>query len=197
MEEEKDTISIVYNINDEKNYNYNRSEQKGITIKSNIADDELIECDISKTLVEKLLKESSSLKPDQLLLEFAELQKRGIESSIENLGSVELELKAKSGKINEALEELLKDFDDKSCESLEKIWEKMETMQSDILDRFKEFKPMIDKLESIKKSTDNINNWQMNNFSESLDKLIKIQNENPELLKFIAKNFKTEEKGEK
>lgn len=52
-----------------------------IDIKSNL-DEEMVDCRISKSLVDYLIKESAILEPDKLLLNFAECQRRELELNL-------------------------------------------------------------------------------------------------------------------
>ena len=66
------SFKLVYKITEPSSW---RSKD-GIDIKSNLADDELIDCRLAKSLVETIKTEAAVLEPDKFILAIAEAQKR-------------------------------------------------------------------------------------------------------------------------
>ena len=78
------TFNLVYTIEEASSWRGKES----IKIKSNLADDKLIECEIAQSLVEYLRKESAVLEPDKFLLSVAEAQKRNLQTLLEDMDNI-------------------------------------------------------------------------------------------------------------
>ena len=164
--------------------------KEGLQIKSNIADDKLVECDISKSLVEHLKKESAILKPDQLLLGFAEAQKRGLEENLEAIDDMSLRVKNSADKIQEQLM--------KSYEDAEIKYEELEKKFSETRSRFEEkinstresIEEDMSKIEEISKKLSDINNFELTRLSDALQKIINLVEHDAEIVKLVLEKKK-------
>jgi DNA anti-recombination protein RmuC len=174
-------FDVVYEIKEREGWR----KGEGILIKSNIANDETVECDISKSLVDHLKKESSMLKPDQMLLGFAESQRRGLEENLETIDDMSLRAKNSADKIQETLM--------KSYEDSEKKYEELEAKFSDTRKRFEEkinatrtsIENDMKKIEEISKKLSEINNYELSHLASALQKVIDLAEQDNELVRLV------------
>ena len=93
------TFELVYTIEAASSWR----NKEAIKIKSNLADDKLVDCELSQCLVDYLKTEAAVLDPDKLLLTIAEAQKREIQTSIENMDDMAIQAKVHADKAYEIL----------------------------------------------------------------------------------------------
>lgn len=176
------TIELSYTIEESKSsYRY----KDGIVIKSNLADDELVECRLAKSLVDTLKLEAAVLEPDRLVLAIAEAQKREIKTSIEALDDMTLEAKIHSDKAYEHLstialeaETKYEEIEKKFASTEKRFNEKMSSTAANI-------KKDLEKLTAIEEKLTKINNWSLEKLAESINQLIKLAETDPELVKLV------------
>jgi len=178
-------VEIVYEI---KEGNLWRND-KSLIIKSNIADDELIDCQLSKSLVDLLKKEASILDVDKMLLGFAEAQKRGIEENLEALDEIALKAKNSADKMHQ---ELLKAYDDNEKKYIEietKMDETKERFSKGINQSTKELGQSIEIAEHVSKRLMEIDNYKLEKLADSVNKIVKLAESDSDLVKLIL-NYK-------
>lgn len=104
-------FDLVYTIKPKSgNYSWEANE-----LVSNISGEEKVKWEISKSLSDRLIELSASLKPEQMLLEYAEMQRRSLQTEIECLNDLELEIRQKTNQISSIL--------DKALAEQETVWE--------------------------------------------------------------------------
>lgn len=179
-------MKVVYTI--EKTESWRNKD--GIDIKSNIADDKMVECRMAETLVEYLKKESAILEPDKLLLGFAEAQKRGITNTLEDLDNIELNIKNKSDaiqlKLHESCEENEKKYfelEEKFSKTSDKINEKLSGVSGGIENDLKKVDEIFTKLEKI-------NGYKLENLMSTLSKILELVNKDKDLVKMVLEREK-------
>jgi len=183
MSEEFKT-DIIYKIEETNDY-----MGKGMQIKSNLTDDDLQSCKISKSLVDYLLKNSATLEPDKLLITFAEAQKRQLELELENLDDLTLSAKAKAddffnkrSELENSYEEKFAEFE-KSCSSAsEKVHSRLERDSNAI-------NSQIEKMEGLSKKIRNIDDYKLEQISKSISLLLDLINKDEKLVKLVLENY--------
>jgi hypothetical protein len=179
MEEFK--TNIVYTIKEIKDW---RGER--IAIKSNLSDDKEIECILSESLVKYLIKESAVLKPDQLLLGFAEMQKRGLESTIEGLNDLELAIKSNTDSVFLRMEKSINDYDVK----YETMMSNFQTVGDKLANKLSKddskISKMVEKIEGYNNKLTLINSFGLERLAESLKSLIQLAEKDKDLLTLVA-----------
>ena len=177
-------LNVVYEIT--KGDSWRSAE--GFAIKSNIADDNLIDCQIAKSLVEHLKEESVMLEPDKLLLSLAEAQKRGIEENINDLDDLELNAKNRADSIHE---KLLKTFQD-SEKKFEELELKFSETSNRFVDKISKTKDSLDSeveyLSSVSAKLNKVDGFSLERLSETLKALISLVEKDPELVKLVLEN---------
>jgi len=166
------TFELVYTIEAASSWR----NKEAIKIKSNLADDKLVDCELSQCLVDYLKTEAAVLDPDKLLLTIAEAQKREIQTSIENMDDM-------------AIQEILSNISDEA----ETKYAEIEKKFSDTEKRFKDkmistsesIKTHMEKLSVIDEKLTKIDNWSLEKLTETLKQLIKIIEVDPELVKLV------------
>lgn len=174
-------VSVVYEI--KENDSWRGSE--GIKIVSNIATDETVGCEIAKSLVDYLKKESAMLEPDKLLLNLAEAQKRGIQDNLEALDDFEITAKTRSDKVHA---KLLKSYED-----IEGKYEELQTKFLETSDKFcntiTKSKEKIDKeleyLGDVQQKLMNIDSYSLERLSTTLEKILALCETDSEIMKLV------------
>lgn len=163
----------------------NSWEKDSIKIKSNLADDELIRCELSKSLVDHLKTESALFDSDKLLLAIAESQRKGIQDNLAAMDDLALAAKVRADKAHEILSTIAEDAEakyeeiEKSFSATEKRFnEKMKTTAENI-------KKDLEKLSSIEDALNKINNWSLEKLTEAVKQLIKLAEADSELVKLV------------
>jgi hypothetical protein len=175
------TFELVYTIEAASSWRGKES----IKIKSNIADDKLVDCELSQSLVDYLKKEAVILDPDKLLLTIAEAQKREIQTNLENMDDMAIQAKVHAEKAHKILTTI--------SEEAEKKYEEIEKKFSDTEKRFKDkmvstsesIKTHLEKLSSIEEKLTKIDNWKLEKLTESIQQIIKLVKTDPELVKLV------------
>lgn len=160
-----------------------------LQIKSNLADDKLIECDIAKSLVDHLKSESAILDPDKLVLAIAEAQKREVQTALESMDDMAIQAKVHADKAYEILSTI--------SEEAEKQFEAIEKKFSDTEKRFKDkmiatsesIKTHLEKLSSVEEKLTKIDEWKLTKLTEAVQKIINLAEADPELVKLVL-NYK-------
>jgi FAD/FMN-containing dehydrogenase len=187
-------FDVVYEVTERESW---KKSEDNLAIKSNIAGDEMIECDIAKSLVTYLKKESAMLQPDKLLLGFAEAQKRGLEENLENIDDMALRAKNSAGKIKEALYQ--------SYDEAEKQYEELENKFSETRKRFEDkinatrtaIEADMKSIEAMSKKLSEINNFELSRLADALQKILALVEQDKELVKLVlSKKHKEDEKRE-
>lgn len=180
------TLTLAYKIEPGDSW---RSKES-IKIKSNLADDKMIECQLSESLIEYLKKESALFDPDKFLLTIAEAQKREIKSALEAMDDMAIQAKVHADKAHEILSTI--------SEDAEKKYEEIEKKFSDTEKRFKDkmittsesIKTHLEKLTAVEEKLIKIDNWKLDHLNESLTNLIKLVEHDQDLVKLVL-DFKT------
>ena len=173
------TFTLSYTISERDSWR----NKEGLQIKSNLADDKMIECDIAKSLVDHLKSESVLLEPDKLILTIAEAQKRAIQTSLENMEDMAIQAKVHADKAHEILSTI--------AEEAEKKYEAIEKKFSDTEKRFNakmlitanSIKTHLEKLSIVEEKLAKLDNWKLEKLGESLKQIVKLVESDPELVK--------------
>jgi hypothetical protein len=185
MSENEFKTDIVYKIAEPESWR----NKNGISIKSNLADDDQIECYLSKSLVDYLKKNSAMLKPDELLMQFAEAQKRGIQDNIEQLDDLALSAKNSADRVHDAM---LKSSDEHYAKYLE-LDAKFTDAKNILTNSVKEGKYLVDEqLKQLEKVSDKlkaIDGYELTKLTETLETLIKLSSVDKDLTKLVL-NYK-------
>jgi len=180
------TFSLVYKIEPGDSW----EDKNSIRIKSNLADDKLIRCQLSESLIEALKKEAVILEPDKLILTIAEAQRREIRTAIEGMDDMAIQAKVHSDKAHEILSTIV--------EEAELKYEEIEKRFSDTEKRFKDkmistassIKTHLEVLSTVEEKLIKIDNWKLDHLNESLTNLIKLVEHDQDLVKLVL-DFKT------
>lgn len=174
--------NVVYQIKNGESW---RSKES-IDIKSNL-DEEMVECRISKSLVDYLRTESAMLEPDKLLLHFAEVQKREIKLNLESLDDMTLRSETLGKEINKRI---LKTYSDN-----EKLYEDLQEKFEEVTNKFRTQISLSDEsldgnmkiLSEVSEKLEKINSYSMERIGETLKQLIDLVEKDPELVKIVFK----------
>lgn len=165
--------------------------KEGLQIKSNLADDKMVECDLSKILVDELKEKSAIFDPDKFLLTVAETQKREITSNLEAMDEMALQSKVHADKAQELMliayndsEEKYLELEKKFSETEKRFREKMSATTSTI-------ETEMEKLTSVEKKLSSINEFSLERLSNTIEKLIKLAELDPDLVKLVFDHKKT------
>lgn len=165
-------------------------DSSGIDIKSNMADDELIDCRLAKSLVETLKTESATLEPDQFILAIAEAQKREIETSLKDMDDMAIQAKVHADKAHEILSTITNESEEKYLEIEKKFSvtearfnEKLKTTAASI-------KKSMEKLATVEEKLNKINNFSLERITEVLKQLNQLVSTDPELVKLVLEHKK-------
>lgn len=159
--------------------------EDSISIKSNIADDELVRCQLSKSLVDHLKKESAILEPDKLLLGFAEAQKREIQENLNGLTDIELNIKNLSDSIHQRLIKSCDEHEKKYFELEEKFSETSKNIKEKLSDTQQALDKDVEKVEAIYKKLNSINDYSLGNLITSVGKILELAEKDKELAKIV------------
>ena len=180
------TFKVTYTINKSESW---RSKE-GIEIKSNIADDELIDCRLAKSLVDYLKTKSAVLEPDKLLLTIAETQRRGLQTILEEMEDTALQAKTNADKAHEII---IKSTEESEKRFLE-IEKKFSNVQKLFNDKIKATSKTIDadveKIIVLKDKLDTINNFDLSVLADTLRKIVTLTAEDPELVRLVLDHKK-------
>ena len=179
-------MNIVYEVKEGDKWR----DKESIDIKSNIADDKLIDCKIAKSLVEHLNKESALLEPDKLLLKIAEAQKREIELNLEALDDMALTTKTRAEKVHQNILEASLDSEQKYEELQNKFNETTQKFRQEIADTTDSLKDDMAKLETVSKRILEIDSYGLERLEETLRKLVALVEQDPEIVKLVL-NYKS------
>ena len=156
-----------------------------ITIKSNLADDELVDCQLAKSLVETLKKESAVLEPDKLILAIAEAQKRQIVTSLEQMDDMAIHAKVHADKAHQILLDSATEAEEKYDE-LEKTFSATEKrFNTKLTNTAESIKADAEKLSIVEERLSKINNYSLDKLIETLSKLIQLAESDAELVKLV------------
>ncbi len=186
------TFELCYTIVDRDSW---RSKE-GLKIKSNLADDESVECDLPASLVKQLKEGAVTLEADRLLLSIAEAQKRAIETSYEELNDMALQAKVNSDAAYEALNTIALDTETK-YEALEKTFSTTEKrFKKSIEATTTEIKQSVDSLFDVNDILLNLDRYSLKSLTETIKELFKLAEKDAELMKLVL-NYKAANKGVK
>lgn len=177
------TIEIVYTVKPkgEKDWQNNK-------IVSNV-EEKSVTWEIPESLSKEIIEKSNDGLEARLLLEYAEMQKRNLQYEIEGLDNLELTIKTKTDSVKQMLESVLieqdKVFESKHKEINEKI-NKFEDMVENSTKQIKNISKPIDEFSA---TISKINAWGVKDFFETIEVISKLQEKNPNLMKFIIDNF--------
>ena len=160
-------------------------DKNSINIKSNLADDKMLECKLSESLVEYLKKEAAVLDPDKLLLTIAEAQKREIQNSIESMDDMAVQAKVHADKAYEILSTISNEAETKYEEIEKKFSDTEKRFKDKMISTSESIKTHIEKLSAVEEKLTKINNWSLEKLTENLKQLIKIIEADPELVKLV------------
>jgi len=177
-------ISVVYIIEEASSW---RSKES-INIKSNIAEDELIECKLATSLIEELKEKATILNADKLLLGFAEAQKRGIQENLESLNDFELEAKNHADSIHEKLLKSEENFETKYYELQEKFSAITKKFETEIIQTTEKLITQVELIKSFEESLNKINTYSMDRITETIQTVLTLVEKEPELVKTIFKS---------
>lgn len=179
-------LNVVYEIKDPDSYR----NKKGLNIKSNIADDELVDCQIAKSLVDHLKKESAILEPDKLILGFAEAQKRGIQENLESLDDLELNAQNKSKTIHEKMIKLFDDSETKFEELDKKFSETQRRFDGKIESTRKSLEKNMEYLNSVSEKLSNVDSYSLERLSDTLKKIIELVEKDSKIVSLVLNHKK-------
>jgi len=160
-------------------------DSNGIDIKSNLADDELIECQLAKSLVETLKTESAVLEPDKLILAIAEAQKREIETSLANMDEMAIQAKVHADKAHEVLAAVALDAEEKYTALEKKFTETEAKFNTKMTTTATAIKKSMEELSTVEEKLNQINNFSLEKLTDVLKQLIQLVNTDPELVKLV------------
>jgi len=162
----------------------------GIDIKSNLADDELIDCQLAKSLIETLKTESTILEPDKLILAIAEAQKREIETSLSEMDDMAIQAKVHADKAHEILSTIVNESGEKYLEIEKKFSETEAKFNTKLTTTATKIKKSMEELSTVEEKLNQINNFSLEKLTDVLKQLIKLVNTDPELVKLVLEHKK-------
>lgn len=175
------TFELAYTIEEASSW---RSKE-ALKIKSNLADDRLIDCEIAQSLVEYLKKESAVLEPDKLLLSIAEAQKREIQTILDELSNIELQAKVNADKAHETLLNISTDAEKKYEELVDKFGDIQKRFTDKMKSTTESIKVDLAKLTDVEEALNKIDNWKLKELSLALEQINKLVAADPELVKLV------------
>lgn len=175
------TFQLSYTIEEASSW----KGKEAIRIKSNLADDKLIDCEIAQSLIEVLKTESAILEPDKLILAIAEAQKREIATSLENMDDMAIQAKVHADKAHQILLDIAIAAEEKYAEIEKKFSDTEKLFNKKITDTAEKIKKDLEKLSAVEEKISSINNWSLEKLIDSLDRLIKLADADPELVKLV------------
>ena len=174
-------FDVIYEVKERESWR----GKEGIKIQSNIAGDELVECDISKSLVEYIKKESAILKPDQIILGFAEAQRRGIEDNLKSLDDVSLRVKNLSEESHKRLMDSYNDLEEKYYELEKKFNETKNRFQNNIQDTSAAINEQIKSIDQVSEKLSKVDNYGLERLVNTLNKVIELVNSDKEIVRLV------------
>ena len=175
------TFELVYTIESASSWR----GKEAIKIKSNLADDKLVECELSQSLVEHLKTEAAILDPDKLLLTIAEAQKREIQTSIESMDDMAVLAKAHADKAYEILSNISEEAETKYAEIEKKFSATEKRFKDKMLSTSESIKTHMEKLSAIEEKLIKIDNWKLEKLTSSLKQITELVEADPELVKLV------------
>jgi len=178
------TFKLVYTIGERDSWR----GKDGLAIKSNLAEDTLVECDLPKSLVDHLKEAAVTLEADQLLLSIAEAQKRAIETRYEDLDDMALQAKVISEKTHLTLLDISEDAESK-YEQIEAIFSvAQKRFEKHINTTTAEITQSLEQLTEIKKVLIEIDNYSLTKLTATLEQVNKLVKDDPEVLKLVLQH---------
>ena len=162
----------------------------GIDIKSNLADDELIDCQLAKSLIETLKTESAMLEPDKLILAIAEAQKREIETYLSEMDDMAIQAKVHADKAHEILSTIANESEEKYLEIERKFSEIEARFNTKLTTTATKIKKSMEELSTVEEKLNQINNFSLEKLTDVLKQLIQLVNTDPELVKLVLAHKK-------
>jgi len=160
-------------------------DKNSINIKSNLAEDKMLECKLSESLVEYLKKEAVVLEPDKLILTIAEAQKREIQTVLESMDDMAIQAKVHADKAHEILSTIAEESE-KKYEEIEKKFSATEKRFKDkMISTSESIKTHIEKLSAIEEKLTKIDNWKLEKLTASLKQITELVEADPELVKLV------------
>lgn len=141
-----------------------------IDIKSNL-DEAMVDCRISKSLVDYLIKESAILEPDKLLLNFAECQRRELELNLESLDEVTLRFKTYGEEANRRILESYEENEKQRDELEKKFNATVKKFKTVISESEESIKQNTKSLSDISDMLSKVDNYRLDNLMETLKTL--------------------------
>jgi len=175
------TFQLAYTIEEASSW----KSKEAIKIKSNLADDKLIECEIAQSLVEVLKTESAILEPDKLILAITEAQKREIVTSLENMDDMAIQAKVHADKAHQVLLDIAIKAEEKYTEIEKKFSDTEKLFNKKMTDTAEKIKKDLEKLSAVEEKLNKINDWSLEKLITSLDRLIQLAEADPELVKLV------------
>ena len=179
------TIELSYKIEEKENW----KREKSVKIKSNLADDPLIECELAESLINSLLEKSVALEPDKLVLMIAEAQKREIQLNIEQMDEMAVQAKIHSDKVHEILLNISEDAETKFAELEKKFSDTEKRFKLKIESVIKTLQEDLSNLSFIEEKLNKIDNWSLEKLINTLKELIILAKSDSELMKLVL-NYK-------
>ena len=165
-------------------------DKNSINIKSNLADDKLIDCKLALSLVEQLKEGSAVLEADKLLLNIAEAQKREIQTNIEQLDDMALQAKVNADKAHEVLTNISEDSETKFLE-LEKSFSAIEKKFTDKIESStRKIEQNLEFLTLVEEKLNKINSWSLDKLSEAIKQILELTAKDPKLIKLVLEHKK-------
>lgn len=174
------SFELTYTIEEDSSWR----GKDGIKIKSNLADDKLINCEIAKSLVDHLKTESATLDPDKFLLAISEAQKREIQTSLENM-DMALQAKIHSDKAHEILSTISSDAEERYSEIEKKFSETEKRFTEKMNSTSEKIKKDLAVLTEVVAKLTAIYDWKLKNLTESLAQVTTLFEKDPELMKLV------------
>jgi len=164
--------------------------QDGIDIKSNLADDELIDCQLAKSLIETLKTDSAILEPDKLILAIAEAQKREIETSLSEMDDMAIQAKVHADKAHEILSATALESEEKYLEIENRFSEIESRFNSKLTITATKIKKSMEELSTVEEKLNQINNFSLERLTDVLKQIIQLVNTDPELVRLVLDHKK-------
>lgn len=160
-------------------------DKNSIKIKSNLADDKMIICELSESLVEYIKKEAVVLDPDKLILTIAEAQKREIENQLANMDDMAIQAKVHADKAYEILLTISEKAEAKYGEIEKKFSDTEKRFKDKMIATSESIKTHLEKLNAVEEKLTKLDDWKLTKLSEVLQQIIKLADADPELVKLV------------
>lgn len=177
-------FDVVYGIQERESW----KGKEGIQIKSNMSDDKLIECELSKSLIVYLKKESAILEPDKLLLNFAALQRKGIEENLDAMDNLALRAKTRADSAQEKILKAYQDSEDKYLELEKKFDETTQRFTDKMFETRKKLDKNVEYLEKVSKRLLEIDSYNLERLSTTLESIISMFEKDAALVELVLKH---------